>query len=90
MDARSSTGSCGHWDYLNAVNPKAAVDMDSRFTDAIARILRFPEIGSAGLITGTREVIPHQSYRVVYQLDLDAIWILALAHTSRQWPPSER
>lgn len=77
------------WDYLHAVNPIAAVDMDSRFTDAISRISKYPEIGPAGIITGTREMIPHKSYRMVYQLDCDAIWILALAHTSQQWPPSE-
>ena len=75
------------WDYLHDLNPTAAVEMDNRFADAIVRLRDFPEIGPAGIISGTRELIPHQSYRVVYQLQTDAIWILALVHTSRQWPP---
>ncbi|MCE6977842.1 type II toxin-antitoxin system RelE/ParE family toxin [Pseudomonas frederiksbergensis] len=75
------------WDYLHAVNPQAAIDMDNRFKNAIARIAQYPESGPVGIIAGTRELIPHQSYRVVYELGSDAIWILALAHTSRQWPP---
>ena len=75
------------WDYLHAVNPTAAIDMDTRFTQSISRLSRYPESGPAGIIAGTRELIPHQSYRVVYQLQTDAIWILALVHTSRQWPP---
>jgi plasmid stabilization system protein ParE len=75
------------WDYLHAVNPTAAIDMDTRFTHSISRLSRYPESGPAGIITGTCELIPHQSYRVVYQLQSDAIWILALVHTSRQWPP---
>ena len=78
------------WDYLHAVNPKAAIDMDNRFRDAITRIAQYPQSGPVGIIAGTRELIPHQSYRVIYELGSDAIWILALAHTSRQWPPSER
>lgn len=75
------------WDYLYAVNPKAAVDMDNRFSDVISRLAQFPEHGPAGIIAGTRELIPHQSYRIVYERVLDAIWILAVVHTSRQWPP---
>ncbi|WP_433738086.1 type II toxin-antitoxin system RelE/ParE family toxin [Pseudomonas putida] len=74
------------WDYLHAVNPKAAIDMDNRFSDAVSRLAQYPEYGPAGIIAGTRELIPHQSYRIVYEQALDAIWILALVHTSRQWP----
>ncbi|WP_433768151.1 type II toxin-antitoxin system RelE/ParE family toxin [Pseudomonas putida] len=76
------------WDYLYAVNPKAAIDMDNRFSDAVSRLGQYPEHGHAGIIPGTRELIPHQSYRIVYEQALGAIWILALVHTSRQWPQS--
>ncbi|MGY3172208.1 toxin ParE1/3/4 [Pseudomonas sp. TE12234] len=75
------------WDYLYASNPKAAIDMDNRFSDAISRLAQHPESGPAGIIAGTRELIPHQSYRIVYEQAVNAIWILALVHTSRQWPP---
>jgi mRNA-degrading endonuclease RelE of RelBE toxin-antitoxin system len=27
------------------------------------------------------------SYRLVYEIDGDTIWILTLVHTKRQWPP---
>jgi len=75
------------WDYLYAINPKAAIDMDNRFSDAISRLAQHPDSGPAGIIAGTRELIPHQSYRIVYEQAVNAIWILALVHTSRQWPP---
>ncbi|MHC8369605.1 type II toxin-antitoxin system RelE/ParE family toxin [Pseudomonas sp. MDT1-85] len=29
------------WDSLHAVNPKAAIDMDNRFRDAISRIAQY-------------------------------------------------
>jgi addiction module RelE/StbE family toxin len=75
------------WDYLHAVNPKAAIEMDARFSGAITRLAHHPESGLAGIIAGTRELIPHQSYRIVYEQWANSLWILAVVHTSRQWPP---
>ncbi|TVT79309.1 type II toxin-antitoxin system RelE/ParE family toxin [Pseudomonas sp. H3(2019)] len=74
------------WDYLHSVNPRAAIEMDNRFSESVSRLSLHPECGPAGTISGTRELIPHQSYRLVYQLDQGTAWILALVHTSRQWP----
>ncbi|WP_442967746.1 type II toxin-antitoxin system RelE/ParE family toxin [Pseudomonas sp. YuFO8] len=53
----------------------------------MSQLAQYPESGPAGIIAGTRELIPHQSYRIVYEQAVNAIWILALVHTSRQWPP---
>ncbi|MFJ2411060.1 type II toxin-antitoxin system RelE/ParE family toxin [Pseudomonas sp. NPDC087814] len=50
---------------------------------------KHPEIGPLGRITGTREVIPHPSYRLVYQLEPDVVRVVALVHTARQWPPEK-
>ncbi|WP_420856699.1 type II toxin-antitoxin system RelE/ParE family toxin [Variovorax beijingensis] len=47
-----------------------------------------PLLGRAGQIPGTRELIPHESYRLVYEVRADTIWILTLVHTARQWPPT--
>lgn len=60
--------------------------MDALFSDAAARLSNHPRIGKPGLIAGTRELIPHPSYRLVYEIEQDAVWILALVHTARQWP----
>lgn len=43
--------------------------------------------GRAGKIAGTRELIPHESYRLVYDVEGEIIWVLALVHTARMWPP---
>ncbi len=60
--------------------------MDALFSDAVARLVDHPELGQAGIIPGTRELIPHDSYRLVYEVSGDAVWILSLVHVSRQWP----
>lgn len=43
--------------------------------------------GRAGKIAGTRGLIPHESYRLVYEVEGGIIWVLALVHTARMWPP---
>ncbi|OYY93381.1 MAG: addiction module toxin RelE [Hydrogenophilales bacterium 28-61-23] len=75
------------WDYIAANNPHAAVRVDALFSDGVARLAEYPKLGKPGKIPGTRELIPHESYRLVYEIDGETVWILALVHTARQWPP---
>ena len=77
------------WEYIVADNPSAAVRMDQLFSEASAKLTDFPTLGHAGLILGTRELIPHVSYRLVYEVDNgeSTVWVLALVHTARRWPP---
>ena len=75
------------WEHLAAENPPAAVKMDERFSEAAALVSRHPQIGKPGKIPGTRELIPHESYRFVYEIHDGIAWVLALIHTARRWPP---
>lgn len=77
------------WDYISADNPLAAVRMDQLFSDAAAKLADFPMLGRAGRIAGTREFNPHESYQLVYEIDTvgATVWMLALVHTARHWPP---
>jgi hypothetical protein len=59
--------------------------MDELFSEAAARLAEHPKLGRAGRIAGTRELIPHESYRLVYEIERETVWILALVHTARQW-----
>ncbi len=75
-------------DYISQDNPLAAVQMDELFAEAASRLAEHPLLGKTGLILGTREVIPHESYRLIYEVQDNTVWILALVHTARVWPPS--
>jgi addiction module RelE/StbE family toxin len=74
-------------EYIAGDNPRAAWRMDELFGEAAARLTGFPHIGRTGKIAGTRELIPHENYRLVYQIEDETVWVLTLVHTSRQWPP---
>lgn len=79
-------------DYIGVENPRAGLKMEQLFSRAAARLADFPMLGRPGKIPGTRELIPHESYRLVYEVDEAAgtVWVLALVHTARQWPPVHR
>jgi addiction module RelE/StbE family toxin len=74
-------------DYIGQDNPLASIRMDEVFAEAAARLADHPHLGKAGPVPGTRELIPHESYRLVYEVRNEAVWILALVHTARTWPP---
>lgn len=76
------------WEYIAADNLRAAARMDELFSTAVARLADHPKLGKPGKIPGTRELIPHESYRLVYEIEGETVWMLALVHTSRQWPPA--
>lgn len=75
------------WDYIASDNLSAATRMDELFSDAAARLAEYPKLGRPGNISGTHELIPHESYRLVYEIEQETLWIMALVHTAKQWPP---
>ena len=77
------------WDFIAAENPLAAVELDLRFEASTDSLSDHPEIGRLGLIPGTRELIPHAHYRIVYEIQQNTIWVLAVVHTARLWPPEK-
>ena len=77
------------WDYIATDNPRAAARMDELFSDAASRLSEHPKLGRPGKIPGTRELIAHESYRLVYEITDDTVWILTLIHTARLWPPAK-
>lgn len=74
------------FDHISQDNPLAAIRMDELFAEAAIRLAAHPQMGKPGQVPGTRELIAHESYRLLYQVQDDAVWILALVHTARLWP----
>jgi toxin ParE1/3/4 len=75
-------------EFIAEDNPLAAIRIDELFGTAVRQLAVYPMMGRPGQIPGTRELIPHESYRLVYQVQADTVWILALVHTARLWPPA--
>ena len=75
------------WLHIAPDNLRAAARMDELFSDAAARLADHPKLGRPGKISGTRELVVHESYRLVYEIEGEVVWVLTLVHTAQQWPP---
>ena len=74
-------------EYIAVENPQAALRMDDLLSAAPRILKRYPLMGKPGAVKGTRELLPHRSYRIVYTVEAETISVLAIVHTARRWPP---
>ncbi len=75
------------YDYIETDSPRAAVELDLIFARAAERLLSFPHMGCPGRVAGTREWVAHPHYVMVYEIAAHAVTVIAVLHTSRQYPP---
>lgn len=73
-------------DFVSEHNPRAALRLSSLIDEALERACRFPEIGRPGRVSGTRELIVHPNYLIVYQVAAGAIDVLRLLHARQRYP----
>ena len=76
------------YSYIEADKPLAALALDELFDEQAALLIAHPYIGKPGRVAGTRELVVHKSYLLVYDLHEGALRILRLLHVARQWPPA--
>ncbi|MBU8547237.1 MULTISPECIES: type II toxin-antitoxin system RelE/ParE family toxin [Roseomonadaceae] len=71
-------------------NPAAALALDELFSEKAARLVDRPQMGRPGRVTGTRELVAHQNYILIYDLAGDTVRVLRVLHAARQWPPARQ
>lgn len=79
----------GVFEFIAADSVRAAHKMDLIFAEKAELLTRFPELGRTGRVPGTRELLAHRHYFLIYRIQRDTVQILRLLHTSRQWPPDQ-
>ena len=73
-------------EYISSTDPVAALALDEKIFSIVETVLpENPYVGRPGRVEGTRELVVHASYIVVYEIAND-INILAVRHTARLWP----
>lgn len=76
-------------EHIQLENPAAAERVGSVIETASNNLLRHPEMGRRGEVTGTRELpIAGLPYFLVYRLEGDAVQILRVLHGRQKWPVS--
>ncbi len=77
------------FDYIGADNPGAAIALDELFSQKAGHLLDHPGLGRPGRVAGTREMVVHPNYILVYDVADNLVRILRVLHVARTWPPQE-
>jgi len=77
------------YDYIEADNPAAALALDELFSKNAGHLLEHPGLGRIGRVKGTRELVVHPNYILIYDLIGDWVRVLRVLHAARQWPPAK-
>lgn len=72
--------------YIAARNSSAADRMQALFEGSAERVPLHPYLYRKGRVAGTREVVMHPNYILVYRIETDAIVIVALVHARQNYP----
>ncbi|HEY9344556.1 MAG TPA: type II toxin-antitoxin system RelE/ParE family toxin [Inquilinus sp.] len=76
-------------EYIARDNPAAALALDELFSGRARRLIDHPGLGRPGRVTGTRELVVHQNYILIYDVAGDVVRVLRVLHAARQWPPQK-
>ena len=71
-------------DYIAERNLVAAIELHDLIQEKTDLLSHSSLMGRSGLVKGTRELVVHPHYVVVYDV-ADTIRILRILHTSQQW-----
>tara|TARA_R110002124_G_scaffold58236_2_gene162365 strand:- start:1540 stop:1821 length:282 start_codon:yes stop_codon:yes gene_type:complete len=73
--------------YIAARNPDAARRIRNLIVDTARTLGDHPYAYRPGRVSGTREVIVHPNYVLIYRVEVDAITITNVFHSAQQYPP---
>ncbi|WLH91416.1 type II toxin-antitoxin system RelE/ParE family toxin [Pseudomonas sp. FP453] len=72
-------------DYLSHRNPVAALEIKRSIEASVLALSRRPHLYRPGRVLGTREMVVHPNYLVVYKVT-DNIRILSVLHARQRYP----
>jgi addiction module RelE/StbE family toxin len=75
------------YDHIEAENARAAIELNDRFNQRANQLVSLPMLGRPGRVIGTRELVVHANYVMIYEIVDETIRILRVMHTAQQWPP---
>ena len=74
------------FDYIETRDVQAALELDKLFSTKANKLTTVPQLGKPGRVPGTRELVAHKRYVLVYEVAGNQIHVLRVLHTARKWP----
>jgi toxin ParE1/3/4 len=72
--------------YIAKDNPAAARQMKARLDAAVLPLAEHPYLFRPGRVAGTRELVAHPNYIVIYRVGESAVEIIAVVHARQAYP----
>ena len=69
-------------------NPPAARRMRELIETSVLPAAEHPYLYRPGRVLGTREIIAHPNYIVVYRVTADRVEVVSVVHARQEYPPS--
>ena len=77
------------YEYIMQERPSAARGIVQHVERALNALIRYPSIGRAGRLRGTRELyIVNTPFVMAYRVYKNQLEVLAFMHAARRWPES--
>jgi len=73
-------------DYIAEYNVHAAIDMYELIKNAVHPTSEHPYLYRPGRVPGTREIVVHPNYIVVYEVQANRIEVMAVLHSRQEYP----
>lgn len=75
--------------YIGERSEAAAEALQKRIEDAVGPLAQYPYLYRSGRVPGTREMVAHPNYIVVYCVMAERLEISAVLHSRQQYPPDD-
>lgn len=83
-EARSDLGSIIR--YIAERNPQAAKGLKNLIESAVLPAVEHPYLYRPGRVSGTREIVVHPNYVLVYQVGDGVLEVMRVLHARQQYP----
>lgn len=72
--------------YIAQDNPRAAIELGDMLMQKAEQLDQHPMLGRAGRVKGTRELVAHPNYILIYRIVGKAVEVLRVKHAAQKWP----
>lgn len=73
-------------DYISDIDARAAINIHNLIENSVLTAADYPYAFRSGRVPGTREIVAHPNYIVVYEVLFDRIEVVSVLHARQEYP----
>lgn len=76
-------------EFIANENPAAAIKIKGIIQDAVLPVAEHPYLYKSGRIGGTRELVAHPNFILVYRVTNTAVEVVSVLHSRQEYPKTD-